>query len=250
MAEATLMVSFAEPLRAVRAVDVDRDALSYGDRIRLDSGLAEQRRTVVSCGAPVDAVGVRIWAGPDSAPEEDVIGEIQISGPSVTSGYLNLAAEEQPLTPDGWLSTGDLGFLHEGELYVTGRLKDMIILRGQNYYAEDVEQVVRSTPGVHNRRAAAFAADTGAGDPGDGERMVVLWETRLDAAAAAQLADDIRRRLADQLNLHRVEIHPVQVSAIPCTSSGKVKRHAARNRWRNDNLGRVHSAAGRQGAEQ
>src|SRR6185369_701625 len=84
--------------------------------------------------------------------ESGVVGEIQILGPAVTSGYLGRPAHEQPFTADGWLRTGDLGFLVDDELYVVGRIKDMIVVRGQNYYAEDVEEIVRITPGVNGRR--------------------------------------------------------------------------------------------------
>lgn len=129
---------------------------------------------------------------------------------------------DRPFSPDGWLRTGDIGFQLDGELYVVGRIKAMAIVHGHNYYAEDVEDVVRGTPGVDRRHRAAFAW----GSDGD-ERMVVLWETRLGPEQAAVISQEIRTRLAGRLGLGAAEICPVAPSSIPFTSSGKVKRSVA-----------------------
>jgi fatty-acyl-CoA synthase len=237
MAEATLIVTFAHPLRPVRSLTVDRDRLARGDKVQRCEP-DERARTVVSCGSPVAGMAVRIGDENGVPVPDGVVGEVQINGPAVTRGYLNLPVHQQPFTGDGWLSTGDLGFVHDGELYVTGRLKDMIIVHGHNYYAEDVEDIVRSTAGVRRRRCVAFAAEV------DGvERMVVLWETRLEADGAADLTEVIRRRLAERIGLDVVLPLPVPVSTIPCTSSGKVKRHAAVAQWQENKLGRAQLAA-------
>jgi len=241
MAEATLMVTFPQLNRPVRHVRVDRDRLGTGQRVHIISGgragadpggrASPASRDVVSCGRPVPGMNMRIADAAGATGPDLTVGEIQISGPAVTSGYLTVPAGEQPITPDGWLRTGDLAFVLDGEVYVVGRLKDMIIIRGQNYYAEDIEEIVRTTPGVDRRTCAALGwlAD------GD-ERAVVVWETRLDPAAAAAVADRIGDRVRDQLGLGAVQIVPVEPSAIPHTTSGKVQRTATLRMCRERNL--------------
>ena len=134
---------------------------------------------------------------------------------------------EQPFTPDGLLRTGDIGFLHDDELYIMGRLKAMAVVRGQNYYAEDVEEIVKSTPGVGRGQCAAFAWDA----EGE-ERMVVIWETTLDREGAVALCEAIRTRLSEHLGLGAVDVVPVPPSTLPFTSSGKVKRSGAADLYR------------------
>ncbi|MBO1414774.1 AMP-binding protein [Streptomyces sp. FH025] len=225
MAEATLMVTCPKAGSPVRSLEVDRTTLGVGDRIALRDTAGEGTRTVVSCGRPVSSVDLRI-ADPDGAEvRAGTVGEVQISGPAVTRGYLGLPTDQQPITGDGWVRTGDLGFLHDGELYVMGRLKDMVIVNGQNHYAEDAEYVARSTPGVDGRRCAAFAWQDAAG-----ERMVVIWEAR-DGAAAEAVSEEVRLRLARQLGLGAIEVVAVPAATIPFTSSGKVKRQAALALW-------------------
>jgi fatty-acyl-CoA synthase len=228
MAEATLMVSFAPTGEPVRTLDIDRDHVSVGAPIRTDQ--SDRSRNVVSCGPAAPGMRLRVAEDAGELPE-GVVGEVQIDGPAVTSGYLGRPAEEQPFTSDGWLRTGDLGFLLDGELFIVGRSKDMIVVRGQNYYAEDVEEIVRGTPGVNGRRSTAFAWDTG----GD-ELMVVLWESRLDAEESTVVSEDIRVRLTEQLGLAAVQVVAVPPSTIPFTSSGKVKRAGAAELCRKKNL--------------
>ncbi|MFF3405296.1 AMP-binding protein [Streptomyces sp. NPDC002742] len=226
LAEATLIVSTGIPQSAYRSLLVERAGLSVGDPVRkAPEGLPARR--LVSCGPPVAGLDVRIGDAEGRPFDQDTVGEVQIGGAPVTSGYLGLPAEQQPFTPDGMLRTGDIGFLHDGELYVMGRLKAMAIVRGQNYYAEDVEEIVKSTPGVDRRHCAAFAWDA----DGD-ERMVVIWETKLDADAAAALGQAIRTRLAEQLGLGAVETVAVSPQTLPFTSSGKVKRSGAADLYR------------------
>lgn len=106
-------------------------------------------------------------------------------------------------------------------------MKAMAVVRGQNYYAEDVEEVVKATPGVDRRHCAAFAWD----DDGE-ERMIVIWETKLDADRAAAVGEAIRARLIEQLGLGAVETVAVSPQSLPFTSSGKVKRSGAADLYR------------------
>ncbi len=223
MAEATLVVTAPAPGSAWRSMAVGRDSLHLGDRIEPGEDDAPGTRSVVSCGRPAPAMDLRV-ARPDGANCPDgVVGEVQITGPAVMSGYLGVPDDEQPFTPDGWLRTGDLAFLRDGELHIAGLLKDMITVRGQNYYAEDVEEIVRTAPGVDRSRNAAITWSDGTQ-----ERMVVLLETAREGAAAAEVAAAARDRVRKLLGLDAIDVIPVPPATIPHTSSGKVRRQAAR----------------------
>ena len=240
MAEATLVVTASDPAGVWHSLTVDRDRLQAGDAVRPLGDEAhtpgeadEHSRAVVSCGRAAPGIRLRVagcfGAG---AAQEGVVGEVQITGPAVTSGYLGLPAAEQPFTADGWLRTGDLGFLRNEELYIVGRIKDMITVRGQNFYAEDVEEIVRGTaglerPGAEKPRSAAIPWTEG-----ETERMVVLWETALDPAEARDLARTAGDRVRQQLGLDEVDVIPVAPATIPHTTSGKVQRRAALGLYR------------------
>ena len=230
MAEATLIVTGPDPASRWRSVYVDRDHLAPGERIAVVADDAPEARALVACGGP--APGIRLRIADEAIPLDDgVVGEVQITGPSVTAGYLDLPAEAQPYTSDGWLRTGDLGFRHDGQLHIVGRRKDMVTVRGQNYYAEDVEEVVRSAAGADGRRVVAIpwtdSEKTGADDLA-GEWMVVLWETSAPQENAVATAEVLRQAVVRTLGLDAVRVVPVRPSTIPHTSSGKVRRSAAR----------------------
>ncbi|MCT2589309.1 AMP-binding protein [Streptomyces sp. N2-109] len=227
LAEATLIVSSGVPLTGYRSLTLDRASLSVGDKVKEAAGDGLTSRSVVSCGPPVAGLKVRIGDAEGAPYDAGTVGEVQIGGDPVTSGYLGIPEAEQPFTPDGLLRTGDIGFLHDDELYVVGRLKAMAVVRGQNYYAEDVEEIVKDTPGVDRRHCAAFAWD----DDGE-ERMVVLWETKLDPDTATAVGEAIRRRLSEHLGLGAVETVSVSPQTLPFTSSGKVKRSGALDLYR------------------
>jgi len=224
MAEATLIVSAQSGHLGPgwRALSVDRDRLDAGHQVRPVDPDDPAARTVVGCGPCPPEVSARIGDETGTAYPDGTVGEVQITGTPVTGGYLNLPPAQQPFTPDGWLRTGDLAFLDHGELFIVGRLKDMITVRGQNYYAEDVEEIVRATPGIERGRRAAIAVSDGSD-----ERIVVLWETAVDPDRASTLAESARERVRDQIGLAAVEVVPVAPTTIPHTSSGKVRRRAA-----------------------
>lgn len=227
LAEATLIVSSGIPLSGYRSLLIDRSSLSVGDQVEESAEAGPTVRSVVSCGPPVAGVEVRIGDAAGAPLDEGTVGEVQIGGSPVTSGYLGLPADRQPFTSDGMLRTGDVGFLRDGELFLVGRMKAMAVVRGQNYYAEDVEEIVKATPGVDRRHCAAFAWD----DDGE-ERMIVVWETKLDLDTAAGVGEAIRRRLAEHLGLGAVETVAVSPQTLPFTSSGKVKRSGAADLYR------------------
>ena len=188
--------------------------------------------TVVSCGE-VDSEHVVRIVDPNSArlvPSGEV-GEIWVRGRSVAAGYFNQNALTRNVfharldgDDNNYLRTGDLGFLRDGELFVTGRIKDLIIVSGRNIYPQDVEaSVVRAAPSL--RRAVAFSV------PGNGtERLIVVAE-----AAFAQISTDCRANLADAVRSSVTsefgvgpDVHIYPRSTIPTTTSGKVCRQEAK----------------------
>jgi amino acid adenylation domain-containing protein len=204
-------------------------------------GAAVEARVLVGSGRAPEGARLLV-VDPESrvprAPGE--VGEIWISGPAVAAGYWGLpevtAASFGARTADGdgpWLRTGDLGFLGgEGELFVTGRSKDLIILRGRNHYPQDIELTVeRSHPALRPGCGAAFAVEPreGAGE----ERLVVVQEVRREHRDddPAELVAAIRRAVAEE---HEVQVHAVVLlrpATIPKTTSGKIQRSACRVRY-------------------
>lgn len=244
LAEATLMVTCAEPGRPL-TVDFDRDSLAQD--LAVPAGAGAPMSTLVSCGPPARGMSVRI-AGPtgDGLPAAG-IGEIWVRGPSVARGYWGRPQESQQAfgavpagEPEGepWLRTGDLGFLHEGQVFVTGRLKDLIIVRGRNYFPQDLESTAeRTDPALRSSCCAAF---TVADDTYGTERVVVVQEvqgpSRRSAAELERLAVGIRRRIADE---HEIAVHTVVLTrpgAIAKTTSGKVRRGACRTAFEEGQL--------------
>lgn len=224
MAEATLAVTFP-PLGREPLFDwVDRVTLSDSGRAQRVSPAAEGARAVAGVGTAVAGLRLRV-VDPDSrmtVPDGEV-GEILIRGESVTDGYLTAEPEATAeLFSEGWLRTGDLGYQRDGELYVTGRSKDMITVRGVNYYAHDVEVVVRDLEGVYKGRCIAAA------DPDGGDTIAVIAETRLAGTAGDELTAAIAARITARLGLSAVRVYLVAPRSIPRTSSGKLRRLAAR----------------------
>lgn len=225
LAEATLMVTSAGLGARPRHLTVDRFSLCAGSAVRRLSHGATEARQVVSVGPATAGMEVRI-ALDEGVADPGVVGEVQVLGPAVMSGYLDLPTDAQPFTADGWLRTGDLGFLVAGELFIVGRIKDIIVVRGQNYYAEDIEELARRSAGAGALRSAAILVNTD-----DTESVLVLIETARQHDDAVRLVRRIERDIAGQLALDAVSVLPVAPHSIPVTTSGKVQRQAARRRY-------------------
>jgi acyl-CoA synthetase (AMP-forming)/AMP-acid ligase II len=175
-------------------------------------------KQVVSVGRPVHGLELRIAGDRDLG-----LGEIQIRGDSVTSGYFKDPAASRELFDGEWLRTGDLGFQRNGELYVTGRCKEMIIVHGQNFFPDDVEAIARDVPGVYRRRCVAFSEE----DDGGEYAGVIVESTSIPAD---QLRAEVARRVAAELGLARVRVHVVKPRWLTRTTSGKWQRALASKR--------------------
>lgn len=236
LAEATLFVASDKPIeRPMATMALRRDALAAGRAEEAAPG--EPARVVPSCGRTgarhrVIAVDpeTRAVCGPDA------IGELWFAGPSVPTGYWRQEETAREVfaatTADGdgpWLRTGDLGFVRDGEVYVTGRLKDMVLIHGENHYPQDIEQTVwdcdrRLRPGC----GAAFAVEADAGEIG-GEALVIVQETDAPAAELPALAAAVREAIAAQHQLRARAVVFIPPRTIPKTSSGKIQRRATRD---------------------
>jgi acyl-CoA synthetase (AMP-forming)/AMP-acid ligase II len=183
-------------------------------------------REVAAVGAPVAGHAIRICHRGEPLPDGR-IGEIQLRGPAVMRDYYRDPVATAEAFDAGWLRTGDLGFTLGGELFVTGRAKELMILNGRNYYPHDIEDVVQRLPGCHRGMAVAFAATDERG-----EHMVVVAETRCDPAAAHELAIASQRAVSAAFAIPRLEVVLVRPGAVPRTTSGKRQRLLVRSRLR------------------
>jgi fatty-acyl-CoA synthase len=186
---------------------------------------------LVSCGVPLPGHRLRIVDGEGADLPEREVGEIQLAGPSVMQGYFEHGAVTCP-PPDGWLPTGDLGYLADGELYVCGRVKDLIIANGRKIYPQDLEWGVDELPGIRRGRTVAF----GTADAAGRDRLVMIVEPN-GTVEAAQLAAGVRRRVADLCGLFVDDVVVVPGGTVGRTSSGKVQRAITRARYERGEIG-------------
>lgn len=227
MAEATLAVSFPR-LGDVPHVDwVDRQILATEGRVVRIPRNAPSARGVTSVGAPVRGICLRV-VGPDKTEvASDLVGEIEIAGASVMAGYYNNPEATALSHHDGWVRTGDLGYLSDGQLFVIGRLKHMIIISGVNYYPEDAEAALDGLVGVRQGCCAALGI---CGERAEDDRLVVLVETSLeDLSSCCKLAEEVLMRVRTALGMDRIQVLCVRPQTISVTSSGKVQRNHMRD---------------------
>ena len=189
-----------------------------------DSGF--ELREVFCLGEPVIDTRIEITAADGSTLPEGTVGEVRIKGPSVFSGYYNDPEATAEALVDGWLRTGDLGFMVSGELYLTGRSKDLLIVRGENIMPHELEWMAESASGGSAlERAAAFSISRG----GQGEEVVLVLETgEKDPDKLEPLLRDLRVEVGREFGLALADIVPVRRGQIPKTTSGKVQRGIVR----------------------
>ena len=234
LAEATLVVTMKRTEAEPTFLTVEAEALA--DSMVKESSASERgTRTLVGCGEPLEETRVLI-VNPttQNSCQAGVVGEVWLAGPGIATGYWGRPEESAAtfkatlagLGEGSYLRTGDLGFIHRGELFLTGRLKDLIIVRGRNYYPHDLEWTAEQAhSGLRRGCGAAFsiASETG-------ERVVLVYEIEktLPESDMAEVMSGIRRALADEYELEVHNVVLVKSGTIPRTSSGKIQRHACR----------------------
>ena len=212
LAEASFAVTFSDWRTPFRTVRFDRAALAEGRAEPDDAGTE-----LVSVGPPLPGVEIDVPV--------DRVGPVRVRGPSVMAGYLHQPERTAATVVDGWLDTGDLGFLHEGELYLAGRAKDVVILRGRNHAPHEIEQAVDAVEGVRTGCAAAVAWRP---EDAEEEQLVVFVEARTGTEG---LADRCRDAVLEATALLPALVVVLAPGTLPRTSSGKIRRAETLRLW-------------------
>jgi fatty-acyl-CoA synthase len=220
LAEATIAATFPEPGTGMAVDVVDVEALELESRaLPARPGSGRDSRRLAKLGRPVPSVELRIVDNRGYEVGERTVGEIELRGPAITPGYYNDPEGTAAAFHDGWLKTGDLGYLADGELVVCGRKKDIIIVAGRNLYPQDIERLVETVPGVRPGNTVAFPVQTGTGREG----FAIVAETK-EADRAHEIAKEAAKAVREFFGMAPVHLAMVPAGALPKTSSGKLQR--------------------------
>lgn len=231
MAEVMIGGAFPEPGLGLRTDCVDRRVLeSEGYAAPVDEA-AEGARRLAILGRPLPGLEFRIRDVDTGRPcGEREVGELEIRGTSVTPGYYRRPDATAEALVDGWLRTGDLGYLLDGELVVCGRIKDVIIVGGRNVFPEDVERAVAAVDGVRAGNVIAFGVEGRRGK----EALVVVAESKADDADACRRS--VAEKVREAVGIPAKEIVLVPPGTLPKTSSGKLQRSLCKERYLGQSL--------------
>ena len=221
LAEASLAVSFPPPGAPMRTITLNRHGLGVGNPVELiDKGSRDAVR-LVSEGRAIPHCNVRVTDDEDRPLPEGRIGHLHMRGDNVTRGYYESPeVNAASFTADGWLRTGDLALVHQGDLYVSGRAKEIIFVNGQNYYPHDLEAIAQRIGGLELGKVVA----AGVRPPGAEIEQLMLFVLHRGAVADfLPLATKVARLINEQTGLEVAEVVPVK--RIPKTTSGKIQRH-------------------------
>ncbi|HAM5065289.1 TPA: fatty acyl-AMP ligase [Escherichia coli] len=223
LAENALAVSFSDEASGVVVNEVDRDILEYQGKAVAPGAETRAVSTFVNCGKALPEHGIEIRNEAGMPVAERVVGHICISGPSLMSGYFGDQASQDEIAATGWLDTGDLGYLLDGYLYVTGRIKDLIIIRGRNIWPQDIEYIAEQEPEIHSGDAIAFVTAQ--------EKIILQIQCRIsDEERRGQLIHALAARIQSEFGVTAaIELLPPH--SIPRTSSGKPARAEAKKRY-------------------
>jgi acyl-CoA synthetase (AMP-forming)/AMP-acid ligase II/aryl carrier-like protein len=220
LAEASLAVSFPQPGQPLRACSFDRQHLGVGAQARELPADSEAALRLASVGSAIPFCQLRITDAADLPTPAGSVGHIQIRGDNVTHGYYeDPAADAAAFTADGWLRTGDLGVIHQGGLYVTGRDKEIVFVNGQNYYPHDLERMVEDIPGLELGKVA-IAGVRASGAAAD--ELIAFVLHRGEVAEFLPRARALSHRIAEHAGVEVFAAVPVH--RIPKTTSGKMQR--------------------------
>jgi acyl-CoA synthetase (AMP-forming)/AMP-acid ligase II len=248
LAEATLFVAGGDKRQAPILTTIEAEALENHQVLPLSPNSEQKGKTFVSCGQAWQGQTIKIVDPDTSIPcRPGQVGEIWVSGPSVAQGYWNQPEKTREtfqayLEGSGegpFLRTGDLGFIDEaGELFITGRIKDVIIVRGRNHYPQDIERSLeKSHPALKSGSTAAFAVEM-AGE----EKLVIVQEierTYLRKVDTREVIASIRQVLTSQYGLQAHAIELIKPCSLPKTSSGKIQRFLCRSKFLSGTLEKI-----------
>jgi fatty-acyl-CoA synthase len=239
MAESSLAISFTELGEGVKTIAVDGETLWGENKVKLVPEADEGAVRLVSCGPKFPLHDVAAFSPEDAsgaAPlPEDSVGELRIKGPSVMQGYWDDSERTKDAFAGEWLKTGDLGFLHQGHVFICGRSKEVIIVNGRNYYPQDIEWEASRAEGVRKGNVVAFGARDNV--ERDRERVVVAFECQdapknMDARELGvqkqPIVQAIRKLVQEGIGLTLDDVVPLAPGVLPKTSSGKLQRAKTR----------------------
>jgi acyl-CoA synthetase (AMP-forming)/AMP-acid ligase II len=207
------------PGNAAAVINVDAHRFSTGEIVpaRADNGAQD----LLSCGPALDGVSISVRDVDGAVLPPNRIGEIFVASQYLFSGYYLQPELTEAKLRDGWYQTGDVGFMHDGELFVTGRVDDMLIVNGRNYYAHEIEYLISELPGVLPGRSVAIGVDD---QQYDATVVVVLVECTEPDASGGDLARVIRRRILERLGLAIHSVVSLRSGQLVKTTSGKISR--------------------------
>ncbi|HEY1695607.1 MAG TPA: fatty acyl-AMP ligase [Polyangiaceae bacterium] len=242
MAESSLAISFTELHEGMKTLSVHGPDLWATGKVRVVPEADDDAVRLVSCGKAFPLHQVQVFAADDAASAsplpEDTVGEMRIQGPSVMRGYWEDAERTREAFAGGFLKTGDLGFIHEGHVFICGRSKEVVIVNGRNYYPQDMEWEASKVPGVRKGNVVAFGAKDPSGVERDRERVIVAFEVqdaeRLGHASA--LVGEVRKAVQEGMGLTLDDAVALPPGALPKTSSGKLQRAKTRELYETGEL--------------
>lgn len=228
LAEACLAVSASPPADGIKSVSIDRERCGIGDRVVYKSPAGENTITFIDVGYAIENMHIRIVDGQQNQLPPDTIGHIQIKGKNVTSRYYNnKKATQQAFNKDGWLDTGDIGFLRNNRLIVTGRVKDIISAHGQNYYSHDLERMAEEVEGIEAGKVAAVGTFNEKNQ--EEEVIIFIMFRKKNLKEFIPLAVNLKKYIHSQIGL-RIN-HVIPVSRIPKSTSGKIQRFKLKDNY-------------------
>jgi len=221
LAEASLTMTFPPIGAPYRAVSLNRHHLGVGESVQVVERGARDGTELVSVGRPIPYTRLRLVGNDDKQVSEGTVGHIQISGDNVTQGYYeDPATNAEAITNDGWLRTGDLGVSVEGQLYITGRAKEILFVNGQNYYPHDLESIAQQAQGLELGKVVVAGVRL---PNAQTDQLVVFVLHRGELADFLPVATEVTRLINEHTGLEVTEVVPVK--RIPKTTSGKIQRH-------------------------
>jgi len=230
MAEATLAVTFP-------ALEAAPEVISYNRMRLLREGIAqvadpgeEDVIRLVNLGRPLNYCAVEVRDETGAPLPADRVGQVLVKGENVTQGYYNDPEATAQAWSGTWLKTGDLGFLHDGDLFIMGRSKDIIFVNGANYYSHDLEAIALEVPGVSTGKIVM----AGYFDEAEGRDKVITFLVGPDSEGTRSLFQEIRQHFLNTLGLALDLLIPIRSGDIPRTSSGKLQRYKMVSRFLKD----------------
>ncbi|MCK4258169.1 MAG: AMP-binding protein [Halanaerobiales bacterium] len=245
MAEATVAVTIHEVGSLIRVESIYRSKMIEENIVvPVEDDNEKDKIDFVHEGLPIGGVSVRIADEQGNTLDENMIGEIQIKGQSVTSGYYNRDDINKDLFVDGWLHTGDLGFIVDNSLAITGRIKDILFIRGQNYFAHDLEEIIYDLETIKRGDIALVGLFN---DKTQKEEIIVFIKYKFKIEIFIPIRKKIIERINEALGIEVTHVIPVRT--IPKTTSGKVQRFQLRRRYENGEFNDLLTEIGKNIAE-